>query len=235
MPFLAGCSGTRKSNSGARDVRNPPEFALPGIPMKNELLADPSEVKNPETSAAPAEEAKPAEAKPDETIPAETPPAEARTAQANPVEPKPEQAKPAAATAEPSGDLKYHLDAAARYSVRRQYRSAAAEYGAAVPFLPAGDARAVHLLERQGAMMLKAGNEPKAQEQFLSAIEKAKELSISGLDLTNSYLGLGYCQEKAKKIADAISSYEKALELSTSQTVKDRLANTISDLKKASK
>ena len=98
-------------------------------------------------------------------------------------------------------------------------------------FLPAGDARAVRLLERQGAMLLRAGDAPRASEHFLSAIKKAGELKISGKDLADSYLGLGYCMEKAKRIPDAINSYEKALEFSGSKKTKARIAKTISDLK----
>ena len=145
------------------------------------------------------------------------------------------EARPAEAAAVSGKDLEFHLDAAAKHSTKKRFRSAAAEYGAAIPFLPAGDARAVRLLERQGAMQLRAGSMAKAREHFLAAIEKAKELNSSGIDLADSYLGLGYCQEKEAKIQDAISSYEKALELSASKNVKARIANTISDLKKTAK
>ena len=37
--------------------------------------------------------------------------------------------------------------------------------------------------------------------------------------------------EKAKRIPDAINSYEKALEFSGSKKIKARIAKTISDLK----
>jgi len=212
--FLAGCFGSGKPKSGGGAI-NPrvkaaPEFALPGVPMKSDSEAILPEEKKPELASEPAEEAKPEEAKPAEAKPAET-------------------AAPA------SGDLEFHLAAASKYSARKRYRSAAAEYGAAVPFLPAGDARAVRLLERQGAMMLRAGNEARAREHFLAAINKAKELKSSGKDLADSYLGLGYCQEKANKAAEAVDSYEKARALSDSKKVKDRITKTISDLKAKAK
>ena len=212
--LLAGCFGSRKPKSvdGAAKAsrqKASPDFALPGVPMKSDAVKPVTpEDKAPELAADPAEEVKPEEAKPAEAKPAEAAPA------------------PAA-----NGDLDFHLAAAARYSAKRRYRSAAAEYGAAIPFLPAGDARAVRLLERQGSMTLKAGNEPKAQEYFLAAVDKAKELKTTGKDLSDSYLGLGYCQEKAGKTAEAVDSYEKARAFSESQKVKDKITKTIADLK----
>ena len=211
LALLAGCSGTRKSDSGDAADRNPrgeaaggktPAFALPGVPLKSETGAALAEEKKPEAAAEPAE--------------------------ANPAEAKPAEAAPAA-----SGDLEFHLAAARKYSTAKKYRSAAAEYGAALKFLPAGDAQAVHLLERQGAMLLRVGDAPKAKEHFLSAISKAKELNASGEDLASSHLGLGYCLEKDNKIQEAIDSYEKARVLSGSKKVKARITKTISDLKKA--
>lgn len=202
---LAACSSPETSRKyGAADyasleknaVGATPAFALPGVPLKEDLPAAPAADK---ISADPAE------------------------------------AAPAAAAAGPAGDLAYHLSSARKYSAGKKYRSAAAEYGAALGFLPAGDARAVGLLERQGAMLLKAGNEPKAQEYFLSAVEKAKELKSSGKDLAASYLGLGYCQERAKKVQDAISSYEKALELTGGKKTREKIAETIRGLKVAPK
>jgi tetratricopeptide (TPR) repeat protein len=220
LGLLAGCTGNRRDDAAdlgldnprnGGEIMNPPDFALPGVPLKNEMLAADTEAKKAEAPAA--QPAAPAVQETPAVLPGE--------------------AKPAAVLAEPAGDLKFHMDAAARYFARKQYRSAAAEYGAAVPFLPAGDARAVYLLERQGASRLKTGKNLKAEEFFLAAIGKAKELNTAGDDLANSYLGLGYCQEKAGKVTEAIGSYEKAMELTGSKTVKARLAGTISDLKKA--
>lgn len=221
LAFLAGCSGSRKSGGGGDAVENPrgesaggstPAFALPGVPLKSEMQAAPAAEKSPEAAALPPAEVKPAEA--------------------NTAEPKPAEARPAEAAAAAGGDLEFHLRAARKYSAAKRYRSAAAEYGAAAGFLPAGDARAVNLLERQGAMMLRAGDEHKAQARFTAAIETAKELNISGKDLADAYLGLGYCLEKANKIPEAISNYEKARVLSASKTIKARISKTISDLKK---
>ena len=90
----------------------------------------------------------------------------------------------------------------------------------------------MQLLERQGAMLLKAGSLVKARGKFVSAIEKAAELKPFGNDLANAHLGLGYCLEKANKIPDAISNYQKALEFSDNKKFKARIAKTISDLKK---
>lgn len=215
LTILAGCSGTRKSGGAANAGKNPrvetaggtpPAFALPGVPMKADLPIAGAAKKTPEAPAAPPAEAGPAEV-------------------------KPEEAKPAAVAAAASGELDFHLAAAGKYAAKKRYRSAAAEYGAALGFLPAGDARAVRLLERQGAMLLRAGDGKKAQEYFLSAIGKARAFNTSGKDLADSHLGLAYCLEKEKKVQDAISNYEKALELSRSKTVKTRIAKTISDLK----
>lgn len=150
---------------------------------------------------------------------------------AAPAEP-PAEPKPAVTAADTGGELDFHMAAAGKYAARRRYRSAAAEYGAAFGLLPAGDARAVHLLERQGAMMLRAGDAAKAREHFLAAIDKAKELNTSGDDLAGSHLGLGYCLEKAGNIPAAIENYETALKLSSSKTIKSRISKTISDLKK---
>lgn len=234
LVLLAGCSGNRKSDSAdlgldnpreEAEIKTPKDFILPGVPMKSELPSALAELNKVQvTDAEPAEEKKP-------EAPEEAP-AQIRTAAAIPAGVQPAEPKPAEAVPASNGDLEFHLAAAGKYFSRKQYKSAAAEYGAALPFLPAGDVRAVRLYERQGAMLLKAGRAPKAQEQFETAIAKANELGASGDDLANAYLGLGYCQEKAKKTPEAIASYEKAMELTGSKTVKARLTDTINDLKK---
>lgn len=222
--LLAGCSGNRRADSDDLGLDNsreearlkaPTDYILPGVPMKSELPPALAELNKAEVPAA---------------VPAE--PA-AEVPAAAPAEIKPATAAPSAAVPASGKDLDFHLAAAGRYFSKKQYRSAAAEYGAALPFLPAGDARAVRLLERQGAMLLKGGRDLKARELFEAAIAKAGELNVSGDDLANAYLGLGYCQEKAKKTPEAIASYEKAMELTGSKTVKARLAGTVSGLKKA--
>lgn len=217
--LAAGCSGTRSAGGSAGNTaaRKPPTFALPGVPLKEDL---------PQAAEPAAEEAAPApaaEAKPEEPAPAAAP---AETA------PAPAEAKPAAGS-ESEKELAFHLRSARRYAAAKRYRSAAAEYGASLGFIPEGDARAVHALERQGAMVLRAGDAAKAQEHFQAAINKANGMKASGRDVANAYLGLGYCQEQAKKIPEALASYEKALDFSTSPNVKAKIAKTISDLKKA--
>jgi tetratricopeptide (TPR) repeat protein len=231
---IAGCAGHKRSDS-ALDLENPPDraggkvpvFSLPGVPMKSEMEAEDA-AKKP---AAPATQAADQAADTPDVLPAG--PAAAVPAEHAPVSPAPAAAKPAIPAAD-SGDLTFHLNAAKKYSARKQYRSAAAEYEAAVPFLPAGDPRAVRLLERQGAMFMKLGarSRAKAEEYFLSAIAKAKELGSTGDGLADAYIGLGYCQGKERKAQEAIASYQKALELSDSKEVKDRITDAMEKLKK---
>lgn len=230
LTVLSGCAWTRKSDSsdividyprGRDGGATPPAFALPGVPLRSDLAA-----------AAPERKAE-APARPSEYKPAE--PAAAPAAAPAEVKPAPAPAKmpaPAATAAAPAEDFEFHFIAAKRYAGKKQYRSAAAEYAAAGGYLPAGDARAVHLLERQGAMLLRAGDEPKAQERFRGAIETAKLIGHSGNDLANAHLGLAYCLEKAGKVPDALQNYEKALALSSNKTIKARIAETIGGLKK---
>lgn len=216
LAFLTGCSGLRKSSSAEEETVDLPSrsgdssqaFSLPGVPLK--FMPPAARAK-----AAPA----PAAEKTPEEAPKPAP------------EPEPAPAAAAPAVSAPNGDLEYHISAAKKYAAKKQYKSAAAEYGAAVPFVPAGDALAVQLLERQGAMLLRAGAEPKAQTAFLAAIDKAKALKAGGNDLANAHLGLGYCLEKAKNIPEALKNYEKAKDLTTSPKLKTRISQTIADLK----
>lgn len=232
LTVLSGCAWTRKSDS--RDIvidyprgRNgdgtPPPFALPGVPLRSDLAP----------AAAPARKTEPP------SRPAGDQPAETAAAPAAPVEqaaakpgPAPAKTQAPALSEKAAEDFEFHFGEARRYAGKKQYLSAAAEYAAANGYLPAGDARAVHLLDRQGAMLLRAGDMPKAQERFRGAIETAKLIGYSGNDLANAHLGLAYCQEKSGKIPDALLSYEKALALSSSKVIKARIAETISGLKK---
>ena len=235
LTVLSGCAWTRKSDSsdividyprGRNGNGTPPPFALPGVPLRSDLAP----------AAAPERKAEaPAPSRAAEYRPAET--AAAPAAPAVPAEPKPAPAPaktpaPAAAASAPAEDFDFHFSAAKRYAGKKQYRSAAAEYAAAGGYLPAGDARAVHLLERQGAMLLRAGDEPKARERFRGAIETAKLTGHAGNDLANAHLGLAYCLEKAGKVPDALQNYERALALSSNKTIKARIAETIGGLKK---
>jgi len=235
LTVLSGCAWTRRSDSsdividyprGRNGSGTPPAFALPGVPLRNDLATAVPERK---TEAPAAATSRPAEYKPAEAAPAPAVTSGTKPAPA-PAAPVPVPAKPAAPAA--AEDFEFHFSSAKRYAGKKQYRSAAAEYAAAGGYLPAGDARAVHLLERQGAMLLRAGDEPKAQERFRGAIETAKLIGHAGNDLANAHLGLAYCLEKAGKVPDALQNYERALALSSNKTIKARIAETIGGLKK---
>lgn len=233
LALLSGCSGMKRSDSGGV-IYNPRgqeraaaalPFALPGVPLPSDAQPAKTEAEKPEAQAAASAQAGPAADLPGEAAQGGTVTVEGASDEATPAAPKHAAVDP--------GDLTFHLNAAKKYAARKKYRSAAAEYAAALPFLPAGDTRAVRLLERQGAMLLKLGDKTKARGYFQAAVEKGKELNTAGDGLAEAYVGLGYCQEKADQAQDAIGSYEKALELSASKTVKDRLSASISRLRNA--
>lgn len=226
LALAAGCAGSRSSGSAsATTVRKPPTFALPGVPLRDDLPSEEKPEVQAEETPAPAAEAAPAPAAPT--------PAPAPAVQADPVPAaKPAPAVKPAGALDPEKEIAYHLKAARRYSGAKRYRSAAAEYGAAAGFMAAGDDRLVHTGERQGAMLLRAGDMAKAQPYFQSAAAKAAELNSSGRDAVNAYLGLAYCQEKAGKTAEAVASYEKALVLTDNPQVKAKVAKTLDGLKK---
>ena len=210
LGLLAGCSWTRKYISGGDEAGfTTPQYALPGVPLGEDPSPARAAVQKAEPPAAPSAAGKSAE------VPA-----------------KPE---PVTAAEERAKYLDFHLSAAVKYYDKRQYRSAAAEYGAALDYLAALDARAVDLLEHQGSMLLKAGDIAKAGKSFQAAIEKGKELKASGRDLSESYRKLGYCMERENKAQEAISNYEEALEFTTSKTMKDNIAQAIATLKKNQK
>lgn len=252
MALLAGCSGTvrRSVDSGegdlgaGKEITMPPNFALPGVPLRD-YKEEPEKKPASSPSGSGTVEVEPVDKK---SAPS--------SASAEPVyilapadKAKNKTAATAATDATPSGgpapaaavkpapaadprDLKFHLSAARRYYARKKYLSAAAEFKAAARFLPAGDALAVYLLERRGAMLLRAGQLDKAQEDFKAAIAKAGEVGSSGEDLANAYLGLGYCQERTGKTAEAVGNYQKAMAFTSRKMIKARLADTIAGLKK---
>ncbi len=246
IALLAGCSGTWRGAAasrtgdlgGGKDISMPPNFALPGVPLRNykeEPAAKPAsapsgigtvEVEPADKSSVPSS----ASAEPVYILaPAGKVKSGAPSAAA------PSVSSASAVGAEQSAgspDLKFHLSAARRYYARKKYLSAAAEFKAAMRFLPAGDARAVYLLERQGAMLLRAGQLEKAKEDFKAAIAKAGAVGSSGEDLANSYLGLGYCQERTGNVAEAVGNYQKAMAFTSREMIKTRLADTIAGLKK---
>ena len=233
LTVLSGCAWTRRSDSadividyprGRNGNGTPPPFALPGVPLRSDLAPAAAPERKPEAPV-------PAPSRTEEYKPAEPAAAPAAPAAARPV-PAPAKAPAPAVAAAASEDFEFHFGSAKRYAGKKQYRSAAAEYAAAGGYLPAGDNRAVHLLERQGAMLLRAGDMPKARERFRGAIETAKLTGHAGNDLANAHLGLAYCQEKSGKIPDALLNYEKALALSSNKVIKARIAETISGLKK---
>jgi tetratricopeptide (TPR) repeat protein len=213
LTLLTGCMGMKKRQAPGQDEyidipsRNGEEsqaMSLPGVPLK---------YMPPKAR----EKALP----PQKALPEETP------------APAPVEALPVQNTPKAEEELQFHLGAAKRYYSKKYYKSAAAEYGAALSFTPSGDTRTIYFMERQGAMLLRAGSYPEAGELFRGAIQKAKELNNSGKDLANSHLGLGYCLEQQGKIPEAIENYETAEKLSTSKANKARLAKTIKGLKAA--
>lgn len=219
--LLTGCSGMNRSGRQAPDeeVELPSRagddsqvFSLPGVPLK--FMPPPIREKAALAAEAPAPAPAPA---PETAKPA--PPATA--------------AAPAQALSKPEEELQFHLSAAKRYALKKQYKSAAAEYGAARNFLPPGDKRGVNLAERQGTMLMRAESYDPAAELFRGAIAKAKELNTAGTDLANAHIGLGYCLEKQGNVPDALANYEKASAISPSKAVKARLAKAIADLKAA--
>ncbi|MDA8130847.1 MAG: hypothetical protein M0011_05005 [Elusimicrobia bacterium] len=230
--LLAGCAMFRKGqDTASRPVENPrteaigapPAFALPGIPLKNDGPDAARPAAHPEKKAV-----TPPAAEEDKQTKADPPPA-APAAAAQPAEPAAVPAAPASG----GKDLEFHLSAARKYSARKKYLSAAAEYRAALGYIPAGDPRAVHALEREGAMTLRAGDTAKAAEYFEAAIKKASDLGVTGNDLSNAHLGLGYCLERSKDVSGAIANYEKALKYTSSKAVKARLNETLQSLKKS--
>lgn len=228
LALLSGCAVLKKKGAAgkeehidipSRDGDRSQAFSLPGVPLK--FMPPPAREKAP-----------PAPEKENATAAA---PTGAPQAQANAPAAAPEETLAAQNTPEAEEELQFHVGAAKKYYSKKQYKSAAAEYGAALRFVPAGDPRAVNLLERQGAMLLRADNCAKAGEIFRGAIKKAKDLNSSGKDLANSHLGLGYCLEKQSVIPEAIENYERARELSTGKTARARIAKTIRELKAANK
>ena len=217
LAVLTGCAWIKRnsskntafSNPRTEAIGNPPDFALPGVPLRSELQEKPQ-------APAPAAAAEPA------------PKPRQETAAAQPA------TKPVEAAAD-NKELDFHLGAAQRYASSRKYLSAAAEYKAAQALMPPGDVRKVYVLERQGAMFLRADDIAKAKESFSSAIQRAQSLNLAGNDLANAYLGLAYCLELEKNIPAAIENYQKVLPLSASNIIKGRVTQTIANLKKAGK
>jgi tetratricopeptide (TPR) repeat protein len=217
--LLTGCSGINRSGRQApdkevelpsRDGANAQAFSLPGVPL--EFMPPPIREKAAPAAEAPAPAPAPETAKPAPTATA---------------------AAPAQALSKQEEELQFHLGAARRYASKKQYKSAAAEYGAAKNFLPPGDKRGVNLAERQGTMLMRAESYAAAAEVLRGAIAKAKELNTAGTDLANAHIGLGYCLEKQGNVPDALANYEKASAISPSKAVKARLAKAIADLKAA--
>ncbi|MDA8131335.1 MAG: hypothetical protein M0011_07515 [Elusimicrobia bacterium] len=226
--LLSGCAMFRKKGTAsqpgetarAASAAAAPSFALPGIPLKND---DEPETARPAARAAKQASPSPAAEEQRPADPLDSP------SSASPA------AAPAAASAAPASggkDLEFHLKAARKYAARRKYLSAAAEYRAALDYVPAGDPLAVHALEREGAMTLRTGDTAKAAGYFETAIKKAADLGVANNDLSNAHIGLGYCLEKNKDVSGALANYEKALKYATSKTTKARLNDTIESLKK---
>ena len=241
---LAGCAGAGRHADDLSDMdamdraaAASPSYALPGVPLQKApraaaaapaALPGFSEEESPAAVPAPAPAAAPAAAQKPAAPAAARKHAAPQSSTASAA--LPDQA-PAAAAGK-SGDLDFHVASAKKYFAGKKYRSAAAEYKAALPYLPSGDPREVNLLERQGAMDLKAGLGAKAKALFLSAISRASELGVSGEDLANAHVGLGYCLEKENDKDGAAEHYRKAAAITSSRQLKARLNGAIKDLKK---
>ncbi|HNW42887.1 MAG TPA: PorV/PorQ family protein [Elusimicrobiales bacterium] len=139
-------------------------------------------------------------------------------------DPEPTATEPATAT-------NAALEAADRYYSQKDYSNAAAQYAAASKMLPEDDTLRIRVFERQGQISLKGKNIPKARGFYLAAIQTAKILAVTDVNVVNSYLGLAYCFDKSANIPAAIKNYEKALELSTNEKTKAGIRKTLQRLK----
>lgn len=119
------------------------------------------------------------------------------------------------------------------YFSRKEYKSALAEYGAALSALAPDDGRRVYGLERQAAACLKLNDLNKAREFYLAAIMTAKKMNLGGKDLVNSYLGLAYCFGRSGKTGLAAKNYRKALSLSESEAVRNKIRTILEKLESA--
>lgn len=137
-----------------------------------------------------------------------------------------------AVVAAPDGEKTYqdYLEAADGYISQKDYKNAATEYAEALKALPENDKRRIYTFEQQGQISAKLKDISKAKEFYLAAITTAKKLNVPDSGVINSYLGLAYCFEKSGNIAPAIKNYEKALELSTSDSTKIKIRGIIEKL-----
>lgn len=127
------------------------------------------------------------------------------------------------------------LEAADNYFTKKDYANSGLKYAEALKSLPTDDTARIHIYERQGQVALKEKNIAKAKNFFLAAIQTAKKLSVTNVNVVNSYLGLAYCFEKSGNTTAAIKNYEKALELSTNEKTKAGVRKTLQRLKSAQK
>ena len=124
-----------------------------------------------------------------------------------------------------------YLEAADDCISRKDYRRAEIEYGRAQKALAKNDRRRVYTYEQLGAVALKSKATARAKNYYIAAIQTAKNLRISDVNVVNAYLGLAYCFEKSGNTALAIRNYEKALDLSASSTTKSRIRKLLQRLK----
>jgi len=116
-----------------------------------------------------------------------------------------------------------YLAQAVIYAEFKNYAGASAKCRAASALLSANDARRIYLLERQGWLVLKENDIPKAKQLYIEAIWTAKKQKTSGKNMVNAYCGLAYCMEKSGDIFAAELNYNHALEL----TANERLTSEI--------
>ena len=120
-----------------------------------------------------------------------------------------------------------YLTAAEEFASRKNYTAAGRAYGKAMAAVPAQDSRRVFLYERLGWLAMKEGDLVKARDLYLAAVSAAKQAGIYGTNAVNAYCGLAYCFEKLDNAGLAIKYYERALELSGSESTRRGIEKTL--------
>lgn len=123
------------------------------------------------------------------------------------------------------------LAAAAGYVSSGEYGPAGQEYARAAAGLPENDGRRVFLYERRGWLAQKTGDYRKARDLYMAAVAAARKAAVYDSATVNAYAGLAYCFEKLDNIPLAIRNYERALDLTDSQGVRNRIEKALRRLR----